>query len=939
MELSEFNYTEDTKSLPGTKNTNQAELNIQRTCQGSICKMGVIKLSVKDYMSNLHTYIEKSSARLDGTVTTAPSASKSISEMLKICEADPVDLLIDLGFGIDEPDICNKIPSRFMMTPSEARGINIRVFLEAQKRRMEIEYPNLCGRFRQLEVLEQVTSAFSSLLKDVHNVKNGEDPKANSVKTSTLTQEKRNRIRQLLWKVFRQSKIVNENQSPCILKAEPNEKQDHHEPLQDTSDLTVYRKRRHSKEETSLAVLSKDQLPDEDDGDALPQRQEIQLCTLSTPVKQYNPPDMTAKVRTLKVSKVLSKTFQKRIAAHRLQTPESFEIEEVQSFEEDYPRAINQVGMSEITRTNSCQSDSSGFQEEPPEFLPLQSLHERSQSTDSQDTLREKNKYDSEEYDDVNHFTEPSETHENLALTSRNIGLQINSEKAESSAMNTENSDDVFEMFESHTDDVDKENMPEMDGQISAPMDTGNEAKEITDGASYLHQCGLDDQFSHQHMQTPEVSSEVDFPIYITHFLCDIRESNRETTGEINDNQLPDFSERCVSDLEKSDSDRGSFADDECSVELSNVTWTPSRMYDLESFNFPTQTSEGSVDYSDEELNHCYQDKQNTFQTEISTNIYKSVTIQMSSSLLPDSSERFNRHHSFYNTYTNRSEEHTMINYNAEQREAYSQTDVTWWNECRTNNHCSHERSCCLTKSLSFDTGLCGLNHSCPALSTHCHACHCHHCCIPRCHAMFRHNVSMRPSATLNLEKELSDTLKLLRESLINMSLNTDHDMENMKKACQHYREKLIEVEQCLIEQQAGCFNIFTSEEREKMRKLHMLRRNVLKEALELELNLDERARHVKETISMQLNQVLEEQSSLYSELEFSNWEEDSNSVEHFGNLYETHSAQSTSSSTFNAPKEHPECNQAEPGAQSQKMDFSNILQNIKKTFRSFNNT
>lgn len=65
--------------------------------------------------------------------------------MLKLCEADPVELLIDLGFGIDEPDICTKIPSRFIMTPSEAKGINTRVFLEAQKRRMEIESPNLCG--------------------------------------------------------------------------------------------------------------------------------------------------------------------------------------------------------------------------------------------------------------------------------------------------------------------------------------------------------------------------------------------------------------------------------------------------------------------------------------------------------------------------------------------------------------------------------------------------------------------------------------------------------------------------------------------------------------------------------------------------------------------------------------------------------------------------
>lgn len=43
---------------------------------------------------------------------------------------------------------------------------------------------------------------------------------------------------------------------------------------------------------------------------------------------------------------------------------------------------------------------------------------------------------------------------------------------------------------------------------------------------------------------------------------------------------------------------------------------------------------------------------------------------------------------------------------------------------------------------------------------------------------------------------------------------NTDQDVENMKKACQKYRENLIEIEQRLIEQQAGCYNIFTREER-----------------------------------------------------------------------------------------------------------------------------
>lgn len=47
---------------------------------------------------------------------------------------------------MDEPDICTKIPSRFISSASMAKGINIRVFIEAQRQRMDVESPNLCGK-------------------------------------------------------------------------------------------------------------------------------------------------------------------------------------------------------------------------------------------------------------------------------------------------------------------------------------------------------------------------------------------------------------------------------------------------------------------------------------------------------------------------------------------------------------------------------------------------------------------------------------------------------------------------------------------------------------------------------------------------------------------------------------------------------------------------
>uniref|UniRef100_A0A8V5GJ73 Uncharacterized protein n=1 Tax=Melopsittacus undulatus TaxID=13146 RepID=A0A8V5GJ73_MELUD len=77
--------------------------------------------------------------------------SQIITEWLTLWEKDPVEILLDLGFGTEEPDVCTKIPSRFLSGASVAKGINIRVFLEAQKQRMDIERPNLYGNGRHFE--------------------------------------------------------------------------------------------------------------------------------------------------------------------------------------------------------------------------------------------------------------------------------------------------------------------------------------------------------------------------------------------------------------------------------------------------------------------------------------------------------------------------------------------------------------------------------------------------------------------------------------------------------------------------------------------------------------------------------------------------------------------------------------------------------------------
>ncbi|KAJ8010420.1 hypothetical protein DPEC_G00074890 [Dallia pectoralis] len=109
-----------------------------------------------------HPYISRWNSLT--SATSARSAPLSVMDVLNLWSDDPEEVLLDLGFGREEPDISGRIPARFINNQSNARGINIQVYLDAQKNRMDIENPDVSNRFRQLEVLQQVTTAFSSLV-------------------------------------------------------------------------------------------------------------------------------------------------------------------------------------------------------------------------------------------------------------------------------------------------------------------------------------------------------------------------------------------------------------------------------------------------------------------------------------------------------------------------------------------------------------------------------------------------------------------------------------------------------------------------------------------------------------------------------------------------------------------------------------------------------
>ncbi|XP_009330548.1 PREDICTED: sperm-specific antigen 2 [Pygoscelis adeliae] len=345
----------------------------------------------------------------------------SVSELLELYEEDPEEVLYNLGFGRDEPDIASKIPARFFNSSSFARGIDIKVFLNAQIQRMEVENPNfaLTSRFRQIEVLTTVANAFSSLYSQVSGTPLQKIGSMNSVSSSKEASSppplNRSNTASRLMKTLSKLNLCSAQQadgsgcstpSPVEKGRSPAEPGSEENDVKNESKLPKYSKKKDSpsflatvKEEiassqTNAADTCKPaNLPagtdDKQEGTVPPA--DVQISRLAStqdrPCEESGLLDLPSLSSSSSTSNSSTST-QKLPAASpgrdpcaplanpsimnlMLQQKDSFEMEEIQSTEGDLPHvpashqlAVTKSRKDQLLRTASQHSDSSGFAED-----------------------------------------------------------------------------------------------------------------------------------------------------------------------------------------------------------------------------------------------------------------------------------------------------------------------------------------------------------------------------------------------------------------------------------------------------------------------------------------------------------------------------------------------------------------------------------------------
>ncbi|XP_062862212.1 protein ITPRID2 isoform X2 [Trichomycterus rosablanca] len=380
------------------------------------------------YATSLQAKEKRSQFRQKGRSMNSTGSGKSsgtvssVSELLDLYEEDPEEILYNLGFGREEPDIASKIPSRFFNSSSYAKGIDIKVYLEAQMQRMELENPNyaLTSRFRQTEVLATVANVFSEIYcqvsgRPLEKICQMESPPKEPVplrrNSSALNAVK------ILKRNLTRPNLLNSSEGTPSPPTNPATSDAECQSDSESKLLKAFKKR----DSLSLATVTEesnqgivDVCSKTKEGSSAHVNGDLvsagiaQSLINGTKVSKHGG---TRNGGTVETNLGLVPEKQKKISsssssdkepgqflpnphmAHLLSQPrDSFEMEELQSNEDEAvsgTHCFSRFGSEALLRTISQQSDSSGFAEDPSSdgsanFLKVQ---ESSDSCDSEATV------------------------------------------------------------------------------------------------------------------------------------------------------------------------------------------------------------------------------------------------------------------------------------------------------------------------------------------------------------------------------------------------------------------------------------------------------------------------------------------------------------------------------------------------------------------------
>ncbi|XP_036982446.2 protein ITPRID1 isoform X2 [Artibeus jamaicensis] len=854
-------------------------------------EQGMVHVTVQDYMRSLHQFPETptlSRGTSFNSCHSAASTPQSIPEWLEFWEKDPVEILLDLGFGTEEPDICTQIPARFLGCASVARGINVRVFLEAQRQRMDIENPDLYGRFRQLEILDHVSNAFSSLLNEVNTLQSKAEDRdgEESVQRTSMggAKEHRRRVGELLRRSSKQN-----TRGDCSSKVSESLK---------------------NREEFSIPSVQPEphgtQLPavtDSQDDSHLPPLAEhwsLQACDDLTPccpprtlLKKWWPStpmlDRQAPLSCMSEGSVKDRMLKEnwtnklRSFSGVSRVPDSFEMEEVQSFEEesgDPPNLTSGTVDATVSRANSCQSDSSGFLEEPLEppawqmpFLPAgqspaedgctkpggQSLrlgsaqHCQRDSEESSSKSRASTSFSSQDWSVLEDKSLEPEVEKESQLEA--IGVQPGlgtSDVALSWATTGGNRPGR----DSHQRQLPPVPQTQHEANISRTPCQGDCPLEFLvthAGEGFLRPEGAREAHVHSHPLDSHTSPG----------MGGVRDKSLPARSEAprgagSSNTCPDFSRCSQTQGSPPPPVPKPSAVGTSAVDLSHTS--ENAMPHL------NKLSGGATPQAKPRCGALHQIPPRAEPelgalpsgADSNADSSKSVTVQMSSSLVSAAQSAV-----AWGTHSRRTSSEGTVHDPVTVTQPVLGTETRQFNDVSVQTCKWEPRSwcCCLvpsneaqplTKSISLDTGF---PSSCPvciccAAPAHCWGC-CHH--HPHCHSegpspgpvssACRHG----PHSHGHLEAQFMKTLEVLQDTAVRELCScTAHEMEAMKMLCQGFREHLEEMEQHLTGQQALFSRDMSEEERKEAEHLQTLRKALRQQVEELEFQLGDRARQIR---------------------------------------------------------------------------------------------